>query len=452
MVLLSPRQIWPVVTVSSALEEEHHLNVGTPPHVAVALIAALTVEDAVEVAATATPGMMTAAPGAAMSTVVTVIVVMTDVTGIVMMVTAIIGTETEDDAAEHSLHTPHPEAARNPEVDSPASGLEAGARRSPPARASHHTPAPTAGSPLGAAPNASGRSPPRSPPACGRHTPPISPSSTPGAGNPARRSPLLASPASSAAADPASRGSSVAAASGGQSDANADDNSSSNFDNSDDTNAANAAAPPQPPPAEPREPCTRVEALNDPNWQQAMQEEYDALIENKTWHLVPPSRNRNLIYCKWVRWYALATARTCAGTLRDDVEGPGPTQVLTASRLFVFLNHRAGGFWQTHSRTPVGRSSTTTTSTPASEMAEEPIKYEDLPPEHKKKYDDLKAIFEADLIGSFEKTRSHGIRFKGFKPEGVLEGIDLSLPSEEPCARKLTMLWLILYIGILRAW
>jgi histone deacetylase 1/2 len=48
------------------------------------------------------------------------------------------------------------------------------------------------------------------------------------------------------------------------------------------------------------EPCTLVEALNDPKWQQAMQEEYDDLIENKTWYLVPPSRNRNLIDCKWV--------------------------------------------------------------------------------------------------------------------------------------------------------
>ncbi|KAK1683238.1 hypothetical protein QYE76_044086 [Lolium multiflorum] len=64
-------------------------------------------------------------------------------------------------------------------------------------------------------------------------------------------------------------------------------------------------------------------------------------------------------------------------------------------------------------------------------MAEEPVKYEDLPAEHKKKYDDLKAIFEADLIGSFEKTRSHGIKFKGFQPEGALEGLDLSLPSDE---------------------
>ncbi|KAK1679510.1 hypothetical protein QYE76_040358 [Lolium multiflorum] len=64
-------------------------------------------------------------------------------------------------------------------------------------------------------------------------------------------------------------------------------------------------------------------------------------------------------------------------------------------------------------------------------MSDEPIKYEDLPAEHKKKYDELKAIFEADLIGSFEKTRSHGIRFKGFTPEGAFEGLDLSLPSEE---------------------
>ncbi|KAK1599886.1 hypothetical protein QYE76_018721 [Lolium multiflorum] len=64
-------------------------------------------------------------------------------------------------------------------------------------------------------------------------------------------------------------------------------------------------------------------------------------------------------------------------------------------------------------------------------MAEEQITYEELPPDHKKKYDELKAICEAELIGSFEKTRSHGIRFKGFTPQGVLEGVDLSLPSEE---------------------
>ena len=31
-----------------------------------------------------------------------------------------------------------------------------------------------------------------------------------------------------------------------------------------------------------------------------MQDEYDALLRNQTWHLVPPKEGRNLIDCKWV--------------------------------------------------------------------------------------------------------------------------------------------------------
>ncbi|XP_071685423.1 uncharacterized protein [Lolium perenne] len=48
------------------------------------------------------------------------------------------------------------------------------------------------------------------------------------------------------------------------------------------------------------EPSNLAEALDDTRWSQAMQEEYNALMENKTWHLVPPSSTRNLIDCKWV--------------------------------------------------------------------------------------------------------------------------------------------------------
>jgi histone deacetylase 1/2 len=48
------------------------------------------------------------------------------------------------------------------------------------------------------------------------------------------------------------------------------------------------------------EPCSLSDALGDQNWRKAMQEEYKALMENKTWHLVPPSNNKNLIDCKWV--------------------------------------------------------------------------------------------------------------------------------------------------------
>ena len=48
------------------------------------------------------------------------------------------------------------------------------------------------------------------------------------------------------------------------------------------------------------EPHNLSEALGNQNWHHAMQEEYDALMGNKTWHLVLPSSTNNLIDCKWV--------------------------------------------------------------------------------------------------------------------------------------------------------
>lgn len=43
-----------------------------------------------------------------------------------------------------------------------------------------------------------------------------------------------------------------------------------------------------------------ISALKDPGWCQAMQEELDALSRNKTWILVPPPVNQNILGCKWV--------------------------------------------------------------------------------------------------------------------------------------------------------
>jgi hypothetical protein len=60
----------------------------------------------------------------------------------------------------------------------------------------------------------------------------------------------------------------------------------------------------------------------------------------------------------------------------------------------------------------------------------DPVMYEELTAEHEQNFDEIKALFEADLIGSFERTRHHDIRWKGFSPEGALDGVDLSLPSE----------------------
>jgi histone deacetylase 1/2 len=48
------------------------------------------------------------------------------------------------------------------------------------------------------------------------------------------------------------------------------------------------------------EPTTVKSALADPNWLQAMQAEYKALMDNNTWSLVPLPPHRKAIGCKWI--------------------------------------------------------------------------------------------------------------------------------------------------------
>ncbi|KAK1606924.1 hypothetical protein QYE76_030597 [Lolium multiflorum] len=88
-------------------------------------------------------------------------------------------------------------------------------------------------------------------------------------------------------------------------------------------------------------------------------------------------------------------------------------------------------------------------------MAEStPVKYEDLTDELKKKHDEIKAVLEAELIGSFHRTRSHGVRWKGFSPEGALDGVDLSARQKNApgrCVRRSTTWWLIHCTATLRA-
>jgi histone deacetylase 1/2 len=48
------------------------------------------------------------------------------------------------------------------------------------------------------------------------------------------------------------------------------------------------------------EPVSVDEALRDKRWVAAMDSEHQALVKNKTWHLVPLPKGKNIIDCKWV--------------------------------------------------------------------------------------------------------------------------------------------------------
>jgi hypothetical protein len=48
------------------------------------------------------------------------------------------------------------------------------------------------------------------------------------------------------------------------------------------------------------EPTCYSKAVTVPEWRNAMQVEFNALLQNKTWVLVPPQSSHNVIGCKWV--------------------------------------------------------------------------------------------------------------------------------------------------------
>ena len=49
-----------------------------------------------------------------------------------------------------------------------------------------------------------------------------------------------------------------------------------------------------------KEHVTVQESLNDPKWLKAMKDEYDALISNGTWSLVPKQADHKIVGNKWV--------------------------------------------------------------------------------------------------------------------------------------------------------
>jgi histone deacetylase 1/2 len=64
------------------------------------------------------------------------------------------------------------------------------------------------------------------------------------------------------------------------------------------TAAANALSP---------LPSTYRQALKDPNWHAAMLDEYNALLQNDTWSLVPCLAGANVVTGKWIYRHKLSS-------------------------------------------------------------------------------------------------------------------------------------------------
>jgi histone deacetylase 1/2 len=49
-----------------------------------------------------------------------------------------------------------------------------------------------------------------------------------------------------------------------------------------------------------QEPTSFTEASKSCHWRKVMNSEFDALLRNQTWELVPPSHHLNVIGCRWI--------------------------------------------------------------------------------------------------------------------------------------------------------
>lgn len=51
---------------------------------------------------------------------------------------------------------------------------------------------------------------------------------------------------------------------------------------------------------QPLDPTCYSQAIKEPQWRSALEEEFNALLRNQTWVLTPPPSDANIVGCKWV--------------------------------------------------------------------------------------------------------------------------------------------------------
>ncbi|GKB09363.1 ribonuclease H-like domain-containing protein [Tanacetum coccineum] len=69
-----------------------------------------------------------------------------------------------------------------------------------------------------------------------------------------------------------------------------------------------------------------LDVFNDPNWQNAMSDEYNALIKNNTWNLVPRPTNANIVRCMWLFRYKYLAGDTLS-RYKTRLVANGSTQI-----------------------------------------------------------------------------------------------------------------------------
>jgi hypothetical protein len=107
------------------------------------------------------------------------------------------------------------------------------------------------------------------------------------------------------------------------------------------------------------EPYNVTEALSNLEWKAAMQEEFSALMKNKTWTFVQPQPSRNVIDCKWVfklkhrvdgsiEWHKARLVakgfKQCLGIDYDDMFSP----VVKPAALRLVLSLAVSRGWNLH--------------------------------------------------------------------------------------------------------